>query len=155
MNKKNLTWKLKEMPTGGELADLVETDVITKEEAREIMFGSAENDKEKIKALEEQIEFLRDLVTELSKNKTTTIYDWTYSRPIRYYNTPYWKDTYTVLCNNGLNLETKASDETLRTVGYMNSGTLAGDGSTTTWSNSNTPAVMTMSVSSTADKVIS
>lgn len=103
--KKNLTWKLKEMPTGGELADLVETGVITKEEAREIMFGTTENDKEKIKALEEQLEFLRSLVTELSKNRTVSHITWSYPNPIRYYNSVYWDKTNTVLCNAGMNLE--------------------------------------------------
>jgi hypothetical protein len=141
--KKNLTWKLKEMPTGGELADLVETGVISKEEAREIMFGSAENDKEKVKALEEQLEFLRDLVKELSKNRTTTIYDWTYAKPIKYYNSPYWKTTDTILCNAGLDLKTEQLG-TLTTTGY--SSVKGGDSST---------PVMTMSVSTIADKTIS
>lgn len=96
------------MPTGGELADLVETGVISKEEAREIMFGSAENDKEKIEALEEQIEFLRDLVKELSKRQTqTVIHDWNYTKPIRYYgNGVYWANTAKTLADSGLKLDT-------------------------------------------------
>lgn len=103
--KKNLTWKLTELPTAGHLADLVKSEVISKEEAREIMFGSAENDKEKVKALEELVKFLEDLVKDLSKNRTTyTPFHHTF-----YYNqTPYWDKywdrTYEVLCSAGLSV---------------------------------------------------
>lgn len=105
--KKNLTWQLAELPTGGELADLVSEGVISKEEAREIMFGSADNDKETIKALEEQVDFLRELVTELSKNRSqTVIHDWTYPRTLRYYNNggAVWANTVKTLANSGYEL---------------------------------------------------
>lgn len=103
--KRNLTWKLGELPTAGELAELVEADVISKEEAREIMFGAVDNDKEKIQALEEQVDFLRSLVTDLSKRSTTVIRDWTYDRPVRWYNTKYWDNTSTFLASNGMQVD--------------------------------------------------
>lgn len=128
--KRNLSWKLGEFPTASELADLVEIGVISKEEAREMMFGSAENDKEKIQALEEQVEFLRDLVETLSKNKTQTIIrDWTYDRPVRWYHTPYWRDTVTFMNNAGYKLsDNTAIGSTTGTVNGIATSTTATSG---------------------------
>lgn len=105
--KKNLTWKLKDLPTASELADLVRADVIKPDEAREIVFGSAENDKEKIKALEELIEFLQDLTKELSKNRTTTFIPWSrtvYIDGSQPYWDKYWMRTEKILCDAGLSV---------------------------------------------------
>lgn len=110
--KKNLTWKLTELPTAGELADLVDSGVISKEEAREIMFGTAENDKEKIKALEEMIEFLQGVVRDLSKNRSThTVISTPYvpfTHTFHYSDRPYWgqlwMNTNKVLCDAGYNV---------------------------------------------------
>lgn len=119
--KKNLTWKLKELPTASELADLVDSEVITTDEAREIVFGTAENDKEKIKALEEQLDFLRDLVKELAQKRQTTFIP--YSRTIRYYNEPYWAKTNEVLCDAGLTMSTSESSRLTMTTGGIGSST--------------------------------
>jgi hypothetical protein len=69
---RNLVWKLGELPNAGELANLVDSEVITKEEAREIMFGSPGSDKDRVKALEDQVELLLGLVKSLS-NRTPQI----------------------------------------------------------------------------------
>lgn len=109
--KKNLTWKLKELPTASELADLVDSEVITTEEAREIVFGNSENDKEVIKTLQDQIEFLQDLVKEMSRNRTTT-YIPTITREItvtRPYWDKYWMSTNKVLGDAGYTLTTSGS----------------------------------------------
>lgn len=111
MTKKtrNLHWQLSEKPSGHVVAELVANKVISTEEAREILFGSAQNDKELIKAQAEQIEFLRNLVTELSKQRQSSAITYTYPREIRYYNTPYWMETNKFLAKNGLDLSTKGS----------------------------------------------
>lgn len=108
--KKNLTWKLKEQPSGHVVAELVTSGVLKPDEAREILFGNSENDKEKIKALEELVKFLEGLVTELSKNRNTTTFV-PYNRTV-YIDTPtkpywdkYWMNTHTVLCNAGVDVQ--------------------------------------------------
>lgn len=64
--RSTLQWKLKKLPTGDEVAKLVEQGIISKEEARTILFQQV-NQNEKVKALEEQVEFLRGVVKDLSK----------------------------------------------------------------------------------------
>ena len=64
---KNLKWRLTDLPTGGEIADLVAQEVITKEEAREILFSTpSDKDNSDTKALKAEINFLRELVEKLA-----------------------------------------------------------------------------------------
>lgn len=74
--KKKLVWKLKDLPTGDELASLVEQKVLTPAEAREIILSEEKVDSNALKAKEEEIKFLRDLVDTLARrhNGWTTIY---------------------------------------------------------------------------------
>lgn len=109
--KKTLNWKLKEAPTGSEIAELVKQKIITAEEGREMLFGSREYDYEKMKALEEQVEFLRELVKDLSKNRTNWS-GFTYTKPTIYYNTPYWIKTQGLLDGVGW-MSTSSADGTL------------------------------------------
>ena len=107
---KNLTWKLDKLPTASELSDLVDSGVITKEEARDIMFGNPESDKDKVEALEKLVEFLQGLVTDLSKNRTTFVpYERTVyvDRRIRPYWDNYWLKTDKVLSQNGFSLSSE------------------------------------------------
>lgn len=80
MTKKQLIWRLKEQPSVHELEILLDKGVITKDEAREILFRDQEGveDSEKIKALEDQVKFLEKVVDALSQRKSTTI---TYTTP--------------------------------------------------------------------------
>lgn len=76
---KNLTWRLKELPTGDDVATLVEQKVITKEEARDLLFSKTkQEDKPTIEALKKQIEFLEGLVRELANNGGNTTYVYKY-----------------------------------------------------------------------------
>lgn len=99
--ERNLTWKLSELPTAGELAELVDAEVMTKEEARDMMFGSPESDKDKIKALEDQVALLLELVKSLS-NKSPQIINvpYTYARTGPYWE-KYWMNTNKVLTSGG------------------------------------------------------
>lgn len=74
MTKKDLVWRLKELPDAVDVAELVDKKVITPEEARDLLFNKADSDSEKIKDLKKQIEFLEDLVKELSKNQPINVY---------------------------------------------------------------------------------
>ena len=106
-NEKTLNWRLSELPTAGEVAELVDSEVITVEEAREILFSEKSSSNEKVKALEEQVEFLQGLVTQLAnRNTTVTTTPWHYTRTI---TTPavYWANTNKVLTSAiGLNVST-------------------------------------------------
>lgn len=70
---KKLTWRLAKLPTPDELSELIKTAIITKEEARNILFNEQE-DRDKT-SLQEEIKFLRELVVKLSQstNQITTI----------------------------------------------------------------------------------
>lgn len=74
--QKKIVWKLKELPTGDELASMVEQGILSKEEAREIAVSEEKVDSNALKAKEEEIKFLRDLVDTLARrhNGWTTIY---------------------------------------------------------------------------------
>ena len=62
-----LVWRLKEMPTSENLRELVKDGILSKEEAREILFSlETEEDRDK-KSLESEIKFLRELVEKLAK----------------------------------------------------------------------------------------
>lgn len=87
-----LKWRLQELPTGGEIADLVSQEVITKEEARQILFSkpSKESDSEVIKTLKAEINFLRELTERLANKSYVGINTWqpyTGYPWYRYYNT--------------------------------------------------------------------
>lgn len=82
--KKDLKWRLDRLPTPDEVQGLLNSDIITKAEARGILFNQVDEvDK---KDLKEEIKFLRDLVEKLSNNKQTQIIE-----TIREVQKPYWK----------------------------------------------------------------
>jgi len=70
---KKLIWRLKEQPTSESLRELVKDNLLTKEEARTILFNLLEeNDRDK-ESLQSEIKFLRDLVEKLaSKSQIIT-----------------------------------------------------------------------------------
>ena len=68
-----LNWRLSKLPTVEELLKLVNDKIITQEEAKEILFSNkTEEDRDK-DSLEQEIKFLRELVTKLSNNQATKI----------------------------------------------------------------------------------
>lgn len=92
-----LNWRLKELPTADEIASLVEQEVITKEEAREMLFKDKKeiDQDEKTKALKEQIEFLEGVIDRLTKTRSAWSWTYTPSYPTIYWNTS--KPVYTTL----------------------------------------------------------
>lgn len=111
--KRNLTWKLENLPTASEVKELVETGILSKDEAREIILGNAESDKDKIEALETHVKFLEELVKDLAKNRSTTVYQPIY-RTIDYTPKPYFEKVWMSTANNlkasGINLSSTVSD---------------------------------------------
>lgn len=94
--KTNLKWRLGKLPSVDEVLSLMDKNLITKEEAKEILFNSetqVERDKE---SLESEIKFLRELVEKLSKGRTEIIEKIRYIEKPYYYN-PWWRQ-YDVWC---------------------------------------------------------
>jgi hypothetical protein len=109
-NEKTLSWRLAELPTAGEVAELVDSEVITKEEAREILFKQSSSTDEKVKALEEQLEFLQGLVKTLAQSKSSNTFI-PYTRTI---TTPavYWANTSSTIKDSGLTMSTLSGSGT-------------------------------------------
>jgi hypothetical protein len=124
---KKIAWRLKELPTGGEVAELVEAGVLTKDEAREIIIKETDkqDDSELIEALKKQIKFLEDLVKEQARNNTPVVID----RWVRHY------------------------DYTPRLI-YANSGMMSTSGTTTLTSGMNTVNGGSMNLTSYAGKLL-
>lgn len=98
--KTKIVWRLKEHPTTKNIQELVTTGILTKDEAREILFSSeAEEDRDK-RSLENEIKFLRSVVEKLSQGANTKIIE--VVREIatpRYLNYP-WYTPYQTWCYN-------------------------------------------------------
>lgn len=70
---KKIIWRLKETPTSEHLRELVKDGILSKDEAREILFSEVEPSERSVESLKEEIKFLRDLVMKLSHSNNTTI----------------------------------------------------------------------------------
>lgn len=94
---KKIQWRLKSLPTTGELRELVKDKIITNEEAREILFNQEDEEERDKKGLESEIKFLRELVEKLSRSRSEIV---TTIREIQvpYYKQP-WYAPYTVWCS--------------------------------------------------------
>lgn len=95
MTTKKLVWRLKEQPTTESLRELVKDGVLSKEEAREILFSSETEEERDKKSLESEIKFLRELVDKLS-NRNETIKIIETIKP-RYHHYP-WYNPYVTWC---------------------------------------------------------
>ena len=102
---KKLIWRLKEQPTSESLRELVSAGLLSKDEAREVLFSTNEEIERDAKSLEAEIKFLRELVDKLAKNQTASVVE-----TIRYIEKPYqsypWHNQYINWCNghnSGLN----------------------------------------------------
>ena len=98
---KKIVWRLKESPSTDKLSQLVKDGILTKDEAREILFSSEEITERDIKSYQEEIKFLRELVEKLSQNRSqiiTTIKE--IEVPIiREIKRNPWYDPYIAWCN--------------------------------------------------------
>ena len=107
MTKKiELVWRLKNRPTVNEITDLKRDELITKEEARDLLFNSDQKDSEiEVKALKEQIKFLQDTVDKLINKLNSTGSPWVFQHTYTpYYPTRYWSTATTGTAINAGNL---------------------------------------------------
>ncbi len=98
---KQLKWRLGKLPTPDEVLKLVNDKLITKEEARDILFNEVDESKRDEESLKEEIKFLRELVAKLS-NQSKIV------ETIRYIEKPYynygWYAPYVTYCSNTASL---------------------------------------------------
>jgi hypothetical protein len=108
--EKQLVWRFKELPTAGEVAELVETKVITPAEARAILFKEETKQSDEVEALKEMVKALQEMVKDLllrQNNITFVPYTKIVEVPTRI--SPYWNkywDSGTVWCNASSTLTT-------------------------------------------------
>jgi len=109
-----IIWRLKEQPTSEQLRELVKDGILTKDEARQVLFNSVEENSEghtsgrTKESLEEEIKFLRQLVEKLSNNNTYEIVKYVQQiEPV--WRTRPWYASYGTWCDtskNTVNLST-------------------------------------------------
>jgi len=97
---KKLNWRLKELPTANEIASLVEREVITKLEARDMLFSVVEKNDKQVEALKEQIEFMDTMITKLMNQKSFNPINLTHT-PV--YPIHYWRPTTFMATTGNLN----------------------------------------------------
>ena len=68
-----IIWRLKEQPTSESLRELVKDSILTKEEAREILFSQETEKEVNEDQLKSEIKFLRELVDKLSNHNNVKI----------------------------------------------------------------------------------
>ena len=115
--KKNLKWRLGKLPTSEEVLKLVNDKIITKEEAREILFNEETEQEKSTEDLKQEIKFLKELVETLANNNQVV-------ETIRYIEKPYmqwgWYQPYNTWCN-ALGSVTSANTTTGNTM-YLSGG---------------------------------
>lgn len=104
--KKSLKWRLSSLPTPDEVRELVKDKLITKDEAREILFSQVDEVQERDKkSLESEVKFLRSIIEKLAPN-TSKIIETIRIVEKPYVNTP-WYQSYQIYCSNAGNLTTQ------------------------------------------------
>ena len=68
-----IVWRLSKLPTVDELLKLVDSKLITQEDAKEILFNLETIEDRDTKSLQSEIKFLRELVQKLSTNRSQII----------------------------------------------------------------------------------
>jgi len=126
---KKIKWRLSKLPDPLELADLVKGGLLTKDEAREILF-TEENDEDRDKqSLKEEIKFLRELVQKLSNNSRSEII-----RTIEYIEKPYrkydWWQPYQMYCSTGSDGQLNANSALYQTTTGLNTAYLSSQATT-------------------------
>jgi hypothetical protein len=68
-----IKWRLSNLPSPEEVIELVTANVLTNDEAREILFSLETEETRNEKSLQDEIKFLRELVAKLSSNPKVII----------------------------------------------------------------------------------
>ena len=89
---KRIIWRLKEQPTSEMLRGLAKDNILTKDEAREILFNLEEQTDKDIESLKSEIKFLRELVEKLANSQKVVEIIREIEKPWKSYRwwQPYW-----------------------------------------------------------------
>lgn len=98
--KTKLIWRLREKPTTESLQELVKSNILTKDEARDILFNLQTSEDRDKKSLESEIKFLRELVEKLSKSNSRIVEVIREVERPAYRTYPWW-GIYDYWCNPG------------------------------------------------------
>lgn len=122
--KAMLKWRLANKPTLKDVEKMLDLEIISKEEARQMLF-SEETENEKIKALEEQVEFLKSVIDKMPYNSPQVVYQYItrYVPQYTWTGTPWHGTTVLVGSNTVKTLASAGTGGTLTggsgtTVGY-------------------------------------
>ena len=98
IKKTKIIWRLKEQPTASNLQELVKNGILTKEEAREILFSSETVEERGGDSFKAEIRFLRELVEKLAQSRSQVV------EVIREIQVPYkrwdWNFPYQLWCGD-------------------------------------------------------
>lgn len=118
--KNKLTWRLSDLPTASEVASLVDSNVLSIDEARQILIKEEvpKSNSEEIEALKDMVGKLQETVNDLLSRPPTINVPYTKVIEVQPRFRPYWD---TIFMNNTLN----------RSNGLSTISTAANDGKTT------------------------
>ncbi len=88
--EKKLVWKFKDLPTAGEVAELVDTEVITPQEARAILFKEEVKQSDEVEALKEMVNTLQEMVKDLLSRPNVQLVPYTKIVEVPARTVPYW-----------------------------------------------------------------
>lgn len=99
MKKTKIKWRLSKLPTPSELVELVNSKLLTEEEAKEILFDTQTEEDVDKDTLKAEIKFLRQVVEDLSKSKAETVK--VIEKHINHYKDWTWYQPYWTYCTSG------------------------------------------------------
>lgn len=120
---KNIKWRLSNLPSTEELRELVQDGLLSKDEARGILFTTTDEEEKKTESQETEIKFLKELVLQLTEKLGNTTISYPinpivikqYERYMPYYGT--WCSTGAITPGNNI-----MSVNTASLSGYLNEG---------------------------------
>ncbi len=97
--KKKLIWRLGKLPTVEELIMLINDKLITKEEAKDILFNFEDEKKEdSLESLKSEVKFLKEIIEKLSRNNPYQLYQYVQQVQPIYYRQP-WYQPFVTYCS--------------------------------------------------------
>lgn len=142
-----LKWRLTKLPTSEEVTNLVNDKIISKEEARDILFSQEEEGEVAEKDLKSEIKFLRELVDKLSSSNSKIV-EVIKEVQVPYYRYDWYKPYYYWVGGSGNNSLASTGSSLTTTSGNY---TLAAGGTTTGSGNAGATTTLTGGVSSFKD----
>ena len=132
--KETLKWRLSKLPTSDEVIRLLNEKLITKEEAKDILFSTEKEEERDESSLKSEIKFLREIIEKLSNNQSTRIVE-----VIKEVHKPYyrydWYQPYVYYCNAGISTLTTSGTANI----YLDSTTTGSSQTLTAFSDMSVP----------------